>query len=120
MGARHSFFPLLDCSTAEELLRALSEQLAAYTKQSGAPNAETLAKSETDARLEHSAAKARLAKLEALFGADGTDAERGGIAKRLEEREERVKVLEAQVKAQDPVSAWASIRGRLSALSNAR
>lgn len=71
-----------------------------------------MAKSETEVRLEHSATKARLAKLEALVrtDSDGDDAERGQLVRKLEEREERVRVLEAQVKAQDPVSSSIELR----------
>lgn len=88
--------------TAEDLLLALRDQLRSYSSIRGTFDSQTLAKSETDARLELSNCREKLDKLEALLGPEG-NAQVKDLVKKLEARDERLKVLEAQVKSQDHV-----------------
>ncbi|GAA5865168.1 hypothetical protein JCM1840_003930 [Sporobolomyces johnsonii] len=87
--------------TAEDLLLALRDQLHSYA--SGAPNGDRLVQSETEARTELARAQERLAKLEALLGPGG-DPQVIELAQRLKEREQELKVAEAQVKSQEAAS----------------
>lgn len=88
--------------TAENLLLALRDQLHAYTTASPESNATVIADSEMTARAELSTARSRLSKLESLLSpsADG-QVELADLAKRLQEKEEQVKVFEAQLKSSE-------------------
>lgn len=88
--------------TAENLLLALRDQLHAYTTASPESNATVIADSEMTARAELSTARSRLQKLESLLSpsADG-QVELADLAKRLQEKEEQVKVFEAQLKSSE-------------------
>lgn len=90
---------------------ALRDQVQSYSSNRGTFNSQTIAKSETDARLELVSCRDRLAKLEALLGPEG-DIELKELVERIEDREKRLKVLEAQVKAQDHVRGG-GLAGRL-------
>lgn len=90
------FVLLRVCRTAEDLLLAMRDQLTAYASASDAPNGDVLVKSETDARQQLVSAKAKLSKFEKLFG---PEADSGGFATKLQQADERVKVLEAQLKS---------------------
>ncbi|GAA5938425.1 hypothetical protein JCM1841_005359 [Sporobolomyces salmonicolor] len=87
--------------TAEDLLLALRDQLHSYA--SGAPDGDRLVQSETEARTELAQAQERLAKLEALLGPGG-DPQVSALAERLKDREQELKVAEAQVKSQEAAS----------------
>lgn len=96
---------------AEDLLLALRDQLQSYSSNCGTFDASTIAKSETDARRELGACKERLTKLEALLGPEG-NVEIRQLVEKVEEREGRLKVLEAQAKSQDHVRFVLSAFGR--------
>lgn len=86
--------------TAEDLLLALRDQLNSYSAASETLDAQTIVNSETEARKELHACQARLASLEKLLGPEG-NVEIADLVQQLKEREERVKVLDAQMKSQD-------------------
>ena len=81
---------------------ALRDQVRSYSSNRGTFDSQTIAKSETDARLELGACRDRLAKLEELLGPDG-QVELRELAARLEDRDQKLRVLEAQLKASDHV-----------------
>ncbi|KAK4054643.1 E3 ubiquitin-protein ligase bre1 [Microbotryomycetes sp. JL221] len=90
--------------TAEELMLAVRDQLTNYIK-GGGPSAESLAKSEEQARLELSETKSKLLKFQKLFNCsdndndDATNVELSDVVKRLQQSEDKVKVMEAQLKS---------------------
>lgn len=92
----------LRLQTAEKLLLALKGQLESYASSGGGPDAERLVKSETEARTELTKALEKLEKLEKIFGAD-SDPELRNLAEKLKEREEALKVAEAQMKSHEAV-----------------
>ncbi|KAL8291986.1 hypothetical protein RQP46_001452 [Phenoliferia psychrophenolica] len=102
--------------TAEDLLLALRDQVRSYASNRGTFDSQTIAKSETDARLELAACRDRLARLEDLLGPDG-NVELRDLAARLEERDQKLKVLEAQLKASD--HATNMLYGEIDQLSTA-
>ncbi len=102
--------------TAEELLVTLGGQLQAFAGASSDPNAASLAQSESDARRELVATRAKLAAFEAQLGPDATPEVRELSAK-LVEREGKVKELEAQLAAAE--SASGMLYGEIEGLSNA-
>lgn len=102
--------------TAEDLLLALRDQLHSYSSASEMLNAQTIVDSETEARKELSACQARLASLEALLGPEGK-VEISELVQQLKEREERVIVLDAQMKSQD--HATNMLYGEIDRLSSA-
>lgn len=101
---------------AEELLRALSEQLRAYAASSSSssggangasgPDPQALIESETRARSDLVEARQRVEKLEALLGPGGR-ADVREMAERLEEKGRELKAAEAKVASQEAVSAAA-------------
>ncbi|GAA5876334.1 hypothetical protein JCM16303_007103 [Sporobolomyces ruberrimus] len=93
----------LRLQTAEKLLLALKGQLESYASSGGGPDAERLVKSETEARTELTKALEKLEKLEKIFGAD-SDPELRNLAEKLKEREEALKVAEAQMKSHEAAS----------------
>ncbi|KAK4703986.1 E3 ubiquitin-protein ligase BRE1, partial [Phenoliferia sp. Uapishka_3] len=102
--------------TAEDLLLALRDQVRSYSSNRGTFDSQTIAKSETDARLELGSCRDRLAKLEELLGPEG-DVELRDLAERLAERDKKLEVLEAQLKAQD--HATNMLYGEIDQLSTA-
>ena len=88
---------------------ALRDQLNSYSAASETLDAQTIVNSETEARKELHACQARLASLEKLLGPEG-NVEIADLVQQLKEREERVKVLDAQMKSQDHVCFLASFR----------
>ena len=88
----------------DQLLKTFRERLE---KLSGADNqedldmAEHLVKSEAKACLALEQAKQRLGKLETLLGSDGRDLDGGKLARKIEEDEQTIKRLEANVKASE-------------------
>lgn len=89
--------------TAEDLLLALQDQLRSYAASANAQDGATFADSEMAARKELSAAKSKLSSLEAILGPEG-NVELRELKERVEEREKRLSVVEAQLKSQDQVS----------------
>jgi hypothetical protein len=87
----------------EDLLLALRDQLRSYTSVASTFDAQTLARSETEARQELSAAKERLAVLEGLLG-EGGSTELKDLVERLKKDEKRIEVLEVEKRAMDLVS----------------
>lgn len=86
--------------TADELLLTLGNQLQAFAAASSDPNAATLAQSESDARRELVATRAKLVTFEAQLGPEATPEVRDLSAK-LVERQSRIAELEAQLKSQE-------------------
>ncbi|GAA5978816.1 hypothetical protein JCM5350_004831 [Sporobolomyces pararoseus] len=89
--------------TAEQLLLALKGQLESYAAAGGVPDAERLVRSETEARTELTKALEKLEKLERIFGSN-SDPEVRELAEKLREREEALKVADAQIKSHDAAS----------------
>lgn len=89
--------------TAEQLLLALKGQLESYAAAGGVPDVERLVRSETEARTELKRALSKLEKLESIFGSD-SDPQVRELAEKLKEREESLKVAEAQIKSHEAVS----------------
>ncbi|GAA5838520.1 hypothetical protein JCM3766R1_006001 [Sporobolomyces carnicolor] len=89
--------------TAEQLLLALKGQLESYAAAGGVPDAERLVRSETEARTELKRALSKLEKLESIFGSD-SDPQVRELAEKLKEREESLKVAEAQIKSHEAAS----------------
>ena len=87
---------------AEKLLLALRGQLESYAAVGGAPDAERLVRSETEARTELTRALEKLEQLEKIVGPGG-DPQVSELAERLREREEELKSAEAQVKSHEAV-----------------
>ena len=95
-----SFAACLVKRTAEEIMLAARDQLKNYSDLGG-PNAVTIVKSEEQARRELAETKSKLEKLETVFNSSDDNAE---LAKKLQQAEDRVKVVEAQLKSGAEVS----------------
>ncbi|GAA5973856.1 hypothetical protein JCM11641_003195 [Rhodosporidiobolus odoratus] len=103
---------------AEALLLALRDQLTTYASaaSTATPSAAQLVDSETRAREDLEAAKARLDKLERILG-PGATGEVREMADRLRDKEEEVKKAEAKVKSQE--AATNMLYGEIDRLSTA-
>lgn len=102
--------------TADELLLTLGNQLQAFAAASSDPNAASLAQSESEARREVVATRAKLAAFEAQLGPDAT-AEVGQLSSKLAEREAKLNQLEAELKSQE--HATNMLYGEIDRLSTA-
>jgi E3 ubiquitin-protein ligase BRE1 len=83
---------------AEDLALALRDQLKSYTSTAGLSDAAGIIASETEARRELSQAKERLSHLESMLGSGG-DADLAGLVAKVENRDQTIKALEANLKA---------------------
>ncbi|GAA5987856.1 hypothetical protein JCM10908_007246 [Rhodotorula pacifica] len=110
---------------AEELLRALGEQLRAYASSSSSssssggvsgPSTQALIESETRARSDLVEARHRVEKLEAILGPGGR-ADVREMAERLEEKARELKAAEAKAASQEATATM--LYGEIERLSEA-
>ncbi|KAH8920247.1 BRE1-domain-containing protein [Atractiella rhizophila] len=85
---------------AESLALTLRDQLKSYSQNSGLLNVQTIMQSEEKARMELREVKEQLERLQALVG-DAASVEVKQLKERVEERDRRVRILEAQLKTQE-------------------